>query len=269
MAPIAKHPYSLILNSIVVYVLAFLLTTVVHEFAHALVGHLYGSGPVLHHNFVEHTTEENLTVLSRVAIALAGPVMSLIQGVLAALVIFRSRRRGLVQLFVLWLAVLGFNNFLGYAMTGPFFSAGDIGKTYALLNTSMAIQIVFAVLGAGLLAFVAYKWTRPFLQFAHNPGSLADGKSRKNFAFRIIILPWLIGSAVVTVLYLPVVAVISIIYPIMSGMVLIFPWQSAERQSNIRLSKNRRLNRVSVGWAVALLVMIWIFKRVLAPGIAL
>ncbi len=267
MTPSARARSFLALNSTAIYVLAFLVTTVIHELAHALVGYLCGSGPVLHHNFVEHTFEAHLAVFPQVAIALAGPVISLIQGLVASLGFFRSRRRGSMQLFVLWLAVLGFNNFLGYLMTGPFFSMGDIGHIYVLLGTPMILQIIFAVVGAGILAFIAFKWTRPFLQFAHQPHSLADGNSRKNFAFHIIILPWLIGSAVVTLLYLPVVAIISIIYPSMSGAVLIFPWQSADDVTDVKLSKNRGLSRASFGWAVALLVMIWLFKWVLAPGI--
>ncbi len=44
-----KESQKIILNSTVLYVIAFLLTTIIHEFGHTIIGYIYGSNPILHH----------------------------------------------------------------------------------------------------------------------------------------------------------------------------------------------------------------------------
>lgn len=259
----------LVINSAVCYVLAFLLTTVLHEFGHAIVGSLLGSSPVLHHNYVEHLDRESLPVMHQAWIALAGPLVSLAQGLLLLLVVRRRSGGGLFSLFLLWCMLLGFGNFLGYLMTGPFFSAGDIGKVYALLAVPMVFRICIAVVGGAALAWVAYFSTRPFLQFAERSSIVEEASSRKAFNFRVIILPWLIGATLITLLYLPVVAIVSIIYPITSGMVFIFPWKNAKRVKDARALGAASLLLPAWGWYGALLLAVLGFRLVLAPGIAM
>jgi hypothetical protein len=236
-----KHKYSIVVNSLILYVIAFLLTTILHEIAHALAGLLFSSQPVLHHNYVEHLSWNDLSVQPQVYIALSGPLFSLIQGLVAGFVYFESTKKRPFDLFMLWFSILGMFNFLGYLMTGPLFHEGDIGKALVLLNAPVWFQILIALVGAVLLLFIAYKLTRPFLNFSYKKEWVKSGKYRKNFSFHILILPWLVGSAVITILYLPIVAVVSIIYPFTSGMVFIFPWQNARRIKNVQLSDKKRL----------------------------
>lgn len=259
----------LILNSAVCYLLAFLLTTVLHELGHAIVGSVLGSSPVLHHNYVAHLEREALPVIHQVWIGLAGPLVSFAQGLVLLPVVNRRRGGGLFNLLMLWCMLLGFGNFLGYLMTGPLFTTGDIGKVFVLLETPMALRIGIAVLGAAALAWLAYFSTRPFLRFATQPALVEDAASRTAFNFRIIIVPWLIGSAVVTLLYLPVVAIVSIIYPITSGMVFIFPWKNARRVTDARAQGSASVSGIGWAWYVAVLLAVVIFRLVLAPGIPL
>jgi len=262
-----KEKLFVTINSAVIYVIAFLITTIIHELSHAFVGMINDSGPVLHHNFVEHTTIANLSIPQRVSISLSGPVASLLQGLLVGLIYLKVQKKTLFQLFLLWFSVLGFTNFFGYLMTGPFFQAGDIGKVYQLLHCPLYFQIIVAVLGMLILSFLAYKLTLPFLQFSYKQKWVDTPKSRTDFSLNIIILPWIIGSTIVTTLYLPVVAIVSIIYPISSGMIFIFPWQNARRIENISLSNNTKTGEPSVFLYFLLAVLIIVFKFVLAPGI--
>jgi hypothetical protein len=262
-----KEKLFVTINSTVIYVIAFLITTIVHELSHAFVGMINDSGSVLHHNFVEHTTIANLNIAQRVSISLSGPVASLLQGLLVGLIYLKVQKQSLFKLFLLWFSVLGFTNFFGYLMTGPFFQAGDIGKVYQLLHTPLYFQIILAVLGMLILSFLAYKLTLPFLQFSYMQKWVDNPKARTKFSFGIVILPWIIGSTIVTILYLPVVAIVSIIYPISSGMIFIFPWQNARRIENIHLSNNTKIGSPSIFLYFSLAVLIIVFKFVLAPGI--
>jgi len=264
-----KEKHIIALNSTVLYVIAFLITTIIHEFSHALAGVINGSDPILYHNFVEHLSSSHLSTLQKVSIALAGPISSLIQGLLAGGLFLKFNKKTPLQLFLLWLAILGFSNFLGYLMTGPLFQAGDIGKVYHLLAVPLSIQIILAVFGAAILLFIAYKLTVPFLQFSYRQKWINNPQSRKNFSFRIIILPWIIGSTIITILYLPIIAIISIIYPIMSGMIFIFPWQNAQRINNVVLSENKKIGQLSIFMYLSLVVLVIVYRLFLAPGIRL
>lgn len=257
------------INAIVLYVTAFLTTTIVHELGHALLGATFGSSPVLHHNYVEHLSQDRLTVIQNVIIALAGPILSVVQGLLAGIAYSKSKTHNLATLFLLWFSILGLNNFLGYLMTGFLFQQGDIGKVFHLLNIPLSIQIVVAILAALALLFIAYKLTKPFLKFSYNPQWVDSEQSRVNFSLHIIILPWIIGSAIVTVAYLPIQAIISIIYPVMSGMVFIFPWQNARQIKLVSVSQEKENGKISKTAIGLLIALILIFKLILAEGIPL
>jgi hypothetical protein len=258
-------------NSAILYVLAFLLTTIIHEFLHAIIGLFFMSNPIIYHNYVEHLLIEHLTSNQKILIALAGPIISLIQGISSGAVYYKLRKKShkLIHLFLLWFSVLGFFNFLGYAMTGFLFKNGDIGKVYTLSSTPFWIQIILAILAALILVFVAYKMTVPYLRFSYKKEWVENGKSRKNFSFRTLFLPWVIGSFVVTILYLPIIALISIIYPIMSGMIFIFPWQNAEGVREISTSTNKEIGKLSILGIGVLIILIFVFKFILASGIEL
>lgn len=255
------------LHSALCYVLAFMFTTIIHEFAHAYTGWLSNSHPVMHHNYVAHLTPEDLSLSQQTAIALAGPLISLIQGFFMGGWFLKTRKRGLVQLFILWASVLGFNNFLGYVMTGPLFHAGDIGKMYELHATSVFLQISFSLLAALGLLVIANRMTRPFLEFSYKKQWVDPKKNAPRFSFIIIMIPYIIGSVIITFLYLPVINIVSIIYPIMSGMIFIYPWKNAITVKNVRLSSSEQIGNFS--WIILLIfiLLILIFKLVLPAGI--
>jgi len=258
---------AIIVNSTICYVLAFLCTTMFHELAHALAGVWSGSDPVLHHNYVEYLKMDHLTLSQRVGMAMAGPLVSLLQGFMAGSYFLSVRSRGLFQLFLLWLSVLGFNNFLGYIMTAPLFHEGDIGKTYDLLGTPMTLQIIYTLVAAVGLLIVANRMSRPFLEFSYRKSWVDPEKNALNFSFSTIMIPWILGSVLVTILYLPIVNIVSIIYPISSGMIFIYPWQNARRIKNIRLSDQRNTGKLSLILMILFVIAMILFRWFLPPGI--
>jgi len=259
----------IIINSTVLYVITFLLTTIIHEFGHAIVGVINCSQPILYHNYVEHLAINQLSILQKVSISLAGPIFSLIQGILAALLFLKIRKQSLFKLFLLWFSILGFSNFFGYLMTGPIFQEGDIGNVFLLLNIPVILQIIIALIGAIILFYIAYKLTTPFLLFSYKQEWLSEPKLRKEFLFKIIIIPWLIGAIIVTILYLPVIAIVSIIYPFTSGMIFIIPWKNAKRVNNLKASKIIKIGEYSYPAYFSMVILILVFKLILAYGIKL
>lgn len=266
-----NEKYKITINSAIIYIIAFLLTTMIHELMHALVGSISGSNPILHHNYVEHVSVEHLSINQKISIKLAGPLISLVQGILSGAIYFiiRTKSHKLIHLFLLWLSVLGFLNFLGYLMTGLLFSDGDIGQVYMITNTPLWLQLVLSIIASSLIVFIAYKMTNPYLRFSYMKEWVESGRSRKNFSLHILFLPWIIGSSIITILYLPVIALVSIIYPIMSGMIFIFPWQNADRIGEVKLSSDKELGKLSFPLLGLLILLVVTFKFILAPGIKL
>lgn len=264
-----RETSNITVHSAICYVMAFMFTTIVHEFAHAFSGWLSSSDPIMYHNYVKHQSIENLSNSQKIGTALAGPLISLIQGFLMGGLFFKTKKRGLLELFLIWAAILGFNNFLGYLMTGPMFSIGDIGKSYDLMGTPLSLQILYALLAAIGLLFVANRMSRPFLEFAYKKEWITPETNAPNFSFKIIILPYIIGSIIITFLYLPFINIISFIYPIMSGMIFIYPWQNARIIKNVNISESTSLGHLSWKAISFLILMIFLFRFILPNGVVL
>lgn len=90
----------------------------------------------------------------RIVIALAGPVVSLLVGLLFLTV--PSRGSGWLRLLWTWLGLLGVELFFGYLLTAPFFATGDIGLTLHLLGAPRAVG--FVVAAAGVVGIVGLGW---------------------------------------------------------------------------------------------------------------
>jgi hypothetical protein len=251
------------------YICAFITSTILHELGHAMAGLIFNSSPVLHHNYVHHLTSGSLSANQQIIIALAGPLTSLLLGFAAGWIFLRINKFNLQTLFLLWFCIFGLNNFLGYVMTAPLFSEGDISKIYQLTDASLTMQLIAAVFSAGFLLLIAYHLTTLFLSFSYKRGWVESASARKEFSFKILMLPWILGSVVLTILYLPIVAFISIIYPVMSGFIFIFPWQNATRIENVSLSKDNKIGNISFSSVIVMVILILVFKFILAPGIEL
>ena len=112
--------------------MAFLLTTLVHELGHALTSKLLGGQPVLYNTHVENLNE-HLPMGREVAIALAGPLLSLVQGLGFLAWAWRQRWAGDAALWRLYLGVFGIVNFLSYLLISllyPILSSMVLGPAW-------------------------------------------------------------------------------------------------------------------------------------------
>src|SRR5688572_19054885 len=101
---------NLAIHSILIFVVSFILNTSIHEGGHALMGKLFGLNTVLHHNYVSTDGEETASLIVKIMVPAAGPLMSLIQGLIFLILLRASKQKSLLTLFYLWLSVMGFIN---------------------------------------------------------------------------------------------------------------------------------------------------------------
>ncbi len=205
------------------YVSAFLITTVLHEFGHAVVSRLVGGTPTIYHVYVQHKL---LPPHQRAAVAGAGPLFNLLQGVGCLLLFYsQSGLSGPSQLFLLWLATHGCANFFGYLITTPFLPNADLGIVSEHLNWSHGVQWLLVLLGLAAISWLG-EVTREGLLLAvpiSTVGLGSDALAELIFCYGVI--PWLVGSVVIVIVSIPSPYLISFIYPPLGGIFVLLAWQ--------------------------------------------
>ncbi|HMC08792.1 MAG TPA: hypothetical protein VKL22_05690 [Actinomycetota bacterium] len=134
--------YDRLVNSTVAFVGALFLSVTLHELAHGLTALAFGVTPTV---YAGHETHAVLSPGREAVVALAGPLFSLVSGLIVLLA--PRRGRGFWRLFKVWFGVLSIQSFFGYLMTGPFVTYGDIGHAFRLLHTPGVAYVAAFVVG--------------------------------------------------------------------------------------------------------------------------
>jgi hypothetical protein len=137
------------------------------------------------------------TVGSRVLIAAAGPLWSLLSGMVVLSFPQVSRRRGFLRLLILWFGLLSVQEFAGYLFVGMFGSVGDVAIIYSLLSTPILVKLVILIIGAGMTAALGRLATLRLLEMT-DPRGLPAPELR-----RLGLFAWITGVAMVALLSLP------------------------------------------------------------------
>jgi hypothetical protein len=256
-----------ILSSTVMFVLTFIITTILHELAHALTGLMLGSQPILHDTFVEH---RRLTDAGEALTAAAGPLFSLTQGiVLFSLFNEIQSAPRLTQLFVLWLALHGLVNFFGYLINAPFAPHGDIGQVATYLRFSRPAQLGLLAIGVTANWAIGILATRPLLQLAPVTALIATPDARTDYIAHAAILPWLFGAAGIVMIRYPPRFWITLIYPAVSGLFTVVSWTKAATMPDVEIVVAASSRSPLWPWVVFLAMTLVLFRFVLAPGLQL
>ena len=250
------------------YTAAFLLTTLVHELGHALVSKQLGGRPMLYNTHVENLAP-HLPASTEVAIALAGPLLSLGQGIVFLSWAWRRRGSGDAALWRLYLGLFGLINFMGYLLIGPLVPYGDIGQVEAIWQLPTWATVTVAVLAGFGVQWVVRQTAPLFLDFGQR---ILARPMRGQLMQALIAVPWLLGSVLITALSWPLPTPISLIYPIMSNMVLGAAWGNAMRDTysdDAPIPTATLLSQLHLGWALAAVAVVGTVFRLLAAGVAL
>lgn len=208
---------NLIINSALLFVIAFLWHTTLHELGHAVTAFLNRASDVaLFHNYASYNTT-GLTDSSLMLIVAAGPLVSLITGIVFHLICAIYKERNALFLFLLYMSSFGYLSFGGYLLIAPFFPNGDTGYLFNLWSFPMWLMVVFAILGVGFIFWIAKLLSRYFAEMA-TVEILSDKQRQRQFADTLIKYPLYLGVVISTLLNLPVLALISLLYPLCNPM---------------------------------------------------
>ncbi len=211
MAPITdqerKRTFNIIaLNSTAVYVLAFLFVYFIYQFITAFIAGQYFIRVILLYNEIKFLTPDNSKFWysdSALTVFAAGPLIS---AFLAFVFIMLYRRftntDSILKLFFLWGALHFINRVFSSFAIGTIFLLYGSNLIADWLYLGMEIKILMVVFAILILLIIGNFSVFPILTSA-NSFSLINKKNRAGFIKNQIFIPWIVGSLILFVLYLP------------------------------------------------------------------
>jgi hypothetical protein len=176
------------------FMAAFTLNITPHEAAHAATGYMLGFSSTLYQMWV-NPDAATATPRQLIAIAVAGPIFSLTLGLISWLLYRQRYSRKPIGLLLLMLAIVGFYLFLGPVAAATF--GGDFNVALRFAGASKLLMNVVSVSGVLSLPALMYFMGKELSSWA------PPWYSRSKALLCTTIGPWLIGTALVTLVYLP------------------------------------------------------------------
>ena len=262
-----KHLYAPVIVHTAVFVVAFTLTTFLHELAHAVAAIAFGIPAKIFHSYVSYP-DDMATPVQRAIIAASGPLFSAIQGTFAVFALRTKHLTPCFRLFWLWISIIGMVVFLGYIAIGPLVPYGDTGKVYAGLGLSRPVSIplsVLALTGIGLLFRYFTRYFAGVIRLLHRD----TGLSYHRLVLLFLGIPVVAGTVINVIVSLPAPTFISLVFP------MIFPFMMIPTILRLYHSKwppvelNDNSLAKMVYWPVLAMVLLVVFLRLLTSGVHL
>jgi hypothetical protein len=171
---------------------AYTIVIIVHEAAHALTARGLGLDATLFHFWVNIDSANQATVGQKAAFGVAGPVSSLVVGLVAWLAYRRAGRWAAMPL--LYLAAHGVSNFFGNLMSAAFI--GDFSNVTVWIGLPMGARYALTFIGALVTVSVMFAAGRELARRTPTPAS-------RGAVALAVVLPAAIGTALIVLVNQP------------------------------------------------------------------
>jgi len=263
-APKDISNYTTMINSAVLYALAFNLIFFLQELFLVLGKKALGLKAFLYHNNHNWVGEHPMTLLMQGSGALAIFLIGLLCLVIFQFILYS---KSIWKLFVLWLAFHGLIQSIPQVMVAYFDPGTDVGEALVgYLNLSQPSLIILAITSMTATAIISIWFSRQLLEFVSNDVDLNNPKVKFKYIRFIAVGAAIMGSILIVPFRIPPLG-----QAITPFIVLVFsiPWiWSAAAMSKPIIRTSNRINEKIYWSPIVLLVLILIFFRlVLAPGL--
>ena len=188
-------PASWILRPIVWFAAASMVTTTLHELAHAVVAYALGVRSTLYNYSVDlDLTQAQADSSAPAIIGVAGPLFCLGLGT-SAWVAYRRMRGSAAGLPLLYFSVFGIGTFFGNLLSTPF--VGDFSAIAIALQLPMLVRLALGLAGAVAVAMVHFWAGRELANWV--PAKIG----RVPGMLGVVAAPLLAGTAVIILVSLP------------------------------------------------------------------
>jgi hypothetical protein len=258
----------IILNSTNAFIIACILAMTLHEFGHFFASLLVkAKGVSIHHNYVNNI-DEGLSPGQLIFIRAAGPIVSLLIGLVFHFICYKDKARGISFLLKLYFSSFGYIGFFGYLLVAPFFTSGDTGYVFKVLGFPIGLTIGISIAGALILFFIMKSLMQYFVELGSRE-IIENNETRKKFISSLILIPVFIGIIITTLLNLPTINVISLIAPMCSPFTFLWTYSFALKKRYLTNNYNSQfynLNKPHI-WLYLFFALTIIANRLLVYGI--
>lgn len=263
-APEKRTPYATLINSAVLYALAFNLIFFLQELFLVLGKKALGLRAFLYHNNHNWVGEHPLTSLMQGSGAAAIFLIGLICLLLYRLIPYS---KSFWKLFALWLAFHGLLQSIPQVMVAYFDPNTDVGEALVgYLNLSQPLLMIMAIISITAIVVISIWFSHQLLEFIHGDVDLNNPKAKLEYIRFIAVGAGILGSILVAPFRIPPMS-----QAVTPFIVLVFsiPWiWAAAAMSDPVAHKSNRINEKIYWCPVVFLVLLFIFFRmVLAPGL--
>ena len=200
---IKKGFYYYTINSVALYIIAYLLVYMVYQLTVLIVASRWGLDSVLY--YYDLAFNDYSPLWSRyniIVVTFSGPFISLVIGfIFYKWIADRPKVKSFLKLFVLWIGFHGFNLFLGAFVSGVSFDEG-FGYVANWLYLNVFWKFLLSLVFLSILAMTGYFSARKFLETSNSMLRVRK-KYRTRFLFHQVVLPWFIGSAIILLVKIP------------------------------------------------------------------
>lgn len=234
---------NLLINSTLLFSIATVATMTLHEGGHFMTAvYFHVKDAALHHNYASYELEE-LPLTKQLLIVAAGPLLSLLCGIVFNIFCSLYSKRNLFFLFLLYMSAFGYIAFGGYLIIAPLFSNGDTGFICNSLHFPIWLTIIVALAGVAFMLYTMKILSRYFVELATQE-IINDKTQRRAFFNTLIKFPLYFGIVITTLLNLPATAFVSLSYPLFSPLNLLWSYGYCLDADYIAPKASKELNQL-------------------------
>jgi hypothetical protein len=242
---------ALAINSILIVISSSIIGTVLHESAHYVTAYYLNLKPEMHHNYVlplAKGTEQQFAIM-----AAAGPLFSLIFGIIILFISIKYLKPSLFKLFMTWLGMGSILCLFGYLLIAPFAKEGDTGRVFDYLGVPIYLSIGIAIVSFIFINKVFEKCVNQFVFYKNN--AIFDKLESQK---QLFIYPIYGSIIIMTLLNLPIITWISLLPTIFMPMTY-FATMGEYKKLNVT-DANVTVDKVSIPLSILTLLTIFLFR---------
>ncbi len=194
------------INSTIIYVFSFLFVFFVYQFITAFIASQYHIRLIFYYDQLKFLTPDNSPFWysdSAVTIFASGPLFSAFMAFIFIMLYQKfSNNESLIKLFFLWGALHFINRIIGSFIIGTIFFLYGSNLIADWLYLGMEMKILLVAIAIIVLVVIGSYSINAILASA-NSFTLLKTNNRGVFIKNQIFIPWLAGSIILLILYLP------------------------------------------------------------------
>ena len=266
---IPKGAFTIItINSVFLFLLAYLLMFIITQFATAISASAFNIPAIIYYNEIDFLQRgQDWTSDQVIAVFSTGPLISLLIGVLlVALYIHVADDPGLLRLLVIWMILFASINFFGELLVGAILNQG-FGYVIMYMFIMDTGKIILTLFGFVALFSLGLLFSRLFMFSGNIYFNDLHRYNRRKFIYCQFLFPYLIGTAVIFLIKLPVINPFEL--SLLGSMILILIPISIKgfTVQDLYFDEEPRKIRISVYFVLATILLLIAFRIVFGIGI--